>query len=156
MHLKSIRYNLGLLSRKFGVSPGILKQIKFFDAFKNQHRIMGEARVIFDVGAYDGRTVKEYRKYYPQSRIYSFEPFPRSFQKLKDYKATTRDNHLEIIQIALTDKDGPVTLFSNKLAVTNSVLPLSKGAVKFNPQMQSREEITVPGKTLDTFCQDFI
>lgn len=151
---KNIRYRFGVLLRRFGISPGIIKQIKFFDAFKSQYRLLPNAEIIFDVGAYDGRTVECYRRYYSKSKIYSFEPFSKSFEKLNEYKKRTEDEQLEVYPYAITDKDGPVSFFSNKLAATNSVLPFGEEANTYNSQMKLREEITVSGMTLDTFCNE--
>jgi trans-aconitate methyltransferase len=37
---------------------------------------------IFDVGAHIGQTANEFRRRFPKARIFSFEPFPNSFQTL--------------------------------------------------------------------------
>ena len=38
--------------------------------------------IIFDVGAYIGNSAKKYSEWFPQSLIYSFEPFEPNFNEL--------------------------------------------------------------------------
>jgi hypothetical protein len=41
-----------------------------------------EIKTIFDVGAHHEETAIEYSNYFPESKIFSFEPFKDSFEKL--------------------------------------------------------------------------
>ena len=57
----------------------------FWDAFKMQKYLtnkINEDVVILDIGAFNGNTALKYKKLFPLSRIYSFEPFPESFSEL--------------------------------------------------------------------------
>ena len=40
--------------------------------------------VIFDIGAYIGDTIKQFRSSFPESYIHAFEPFDESFSILKN------------------------------------------------------------------------
>jgi FkbM family methyltransferase len=76
---------------------------------------------IFDVGAHHGQTAKEFRKYFPTSRIYSFEPFPESFEILMHN--TSVDRGIRVFNYGLTDKAGVFPFHSNLSSATNSLLP---------------------------------
>ena len=48
--------------------------------------------IIFDVGASVGQSTENYRRIFPNSLIYAFEPFPEAYKflsalKIKNYKA---------------------------------------------------------------------
>lgn len=60
-----------------------------FDAVRDL-RSWSPKDVIFDVGANDGRSVRELLRYFPNSSIYAFEPVSTTFKKLSESTA-----HLE-------------------------------------------------------------
>ena len=53
------------------------------NSFQVQAALIPHARVIFDAGAHIGKTAQTYRSLFPLADIYSFEPFPNSFNALK-------------------------------------------------------------------------
>ena len=40
--------------------------------------------VVFDIGANKGQSIKLFQKWFPKSKIYSFEPNPKLFSQLKN------------------------------------------------------------------------
>jgi FkbM family methyltransferase len=48
----------------------------------DQQRLIPDAKTIFDVGANIGQTAKTYRRLFPSAEIWSFEPFPASYESL--------------------------------------------------------------------------
>jgi FkbM family methyltransferase len=80
-----------------------------------------DARVIFDVGANIGKSVAQYARLFPQSRIFAFEPFPEAFRVLSDEFA---GNHrIRPVNKAVSDSHGPFRFHLNEYADTNSLLP---------------------------------
>ena len=61
--------------------------------------------MIFDVGAYLGQTVAEYRRLFPEGKIYAFEPFPEHFLFLK--RSFSEDNNVKVLEQALSDYPYP-------------------------------------------------
>ena len=95
------------------------------DAFAMQNFLIGESDsklIIFDVGAYIGVVSKHYNHLFPESEIYSFEPFNQSFLKLK--KNVSSFKNIIVINKALGDYIGSTKFNSNLSAQTNSTLCL--------------------------------
>ena len=108
--------------------------------------------VLFDVGANTGQTCTELRRIFPTGRIHAFEPFPKAFQELQENVGSNPDSKL--YQIALSDIQSSTTLFVNPASVTNSLLPNSESAERFQPPTTITKtplEITVNVDTLDHF-----
>jgi FkbM family methyltransferase len=116
--------------------------------------------VVFDVGAHVGESVLFLRRLFPTSVIYSFEPSIDSFSTLQGL----RDERTHCYNVALTDIDGSIEFFSNKISHTNSVFRVnseSRDSLFFEEHRRSgtpvREgefnmPLRVPSMRLSTFC----
>ncbi len=91
--------------------------------FKEMQRLCADTAkpVIFDVGAYQGQSAQEFRKFFPSARIFSFEPFPESFAALR--LNTTADPSIRVFNHGFTDHAGTFALTANSCSATNSLLP---------------------------------
>src|SRR5438045_6368894 len=56
--------------------------------------------VIFDVGAHTGETSTEYRRRFPDAKIYAFEPSPEPFLVLK--RSFSKDSNITPCELALS------------------------------------------------------
>ena len=122
------------------------------EPFEMQKRLLGGADdlVIFDVGAYIGEVAARYKKVFPQSTIYCFEPFPDSFHKLN---RLCRDASIKAHQIAFSDKEGKTTFHINVDSSCNSLLPPTESDFKCYLAKSIKDgEIQVETNTLDNFC----
>lgn len=140
------------ISRRYlGYDPG-LRKIKIDDDFLDQKNLLVKinVEVIFDVGANVGQTTQKYRKLFPRSKIYSFEPFSNVFNT---YSINTEgDKMIHKNQIALSDNIGESSFFTHKCHYTNSLLPISdKYKSENNYKLESK--IKVKTDTLDNFCE---
>ena len=120
--------------------------------FEVQKRLFGDASnlTIFDVGAYVGEITSIYKKTFPSSTIYSFEPFPESFQKLSQLCC---DKSVNAYNIAISDKDGKSVLRINTDLSCNSFFPRPEDGFKYYPENSKNiREIDVETTTLDNFC----
>jgi len=104
---------------------------------------------IFDVGAHHGQTAKEFRKYFPTSRIYSFEPFPESFETLR--QKTSADRGIQVYNYGLTDQVGTFSFNSNLSSATNSLLPADEMGSKTWGEglLETQEIVQAQFKTVD-------
>lgn len=123
-------------------------------AFKVQKKLITSPRpIIFDVGAHIGQTAKTYRHFFPKASVYSFEPFPQSFQKFS--QKHHRDRHIFGQNLAVSEQSGQVTFHANHDSATNSVLAIApEGQVCWGKRLQSKEQLTVPAVSLDDFCRE--
>lgn len=75
---------------------------------------------IFDVGAHIGQTANEFRRRFPKARIFSFEPFPNSFQTLSaNFELDTKT---KVFNYGFAEKLGKFPFHDNSSSVTNSLL----------------------------------
>lgn len=102
---------------------------------------------IFDVGANVGQTIERFRLHYRDAHIHSFEPSPKTFQKLRSAVGSRRG--VSTWNFAVGSSPGRAVLQENKESVMTSLLDLGEqgwGAV------ENRTEVEV--KTLDDFCRE--
>ena len=128
------------------------KVSKIENAFKAQKCLLGNTfnMVIFDVGAYIGEITSTYKKTFPSSTIYCFEPFPESFKKLMRISS---DKSIKPYQIAVSDTVGKTQLHVNVDLSCNSFFPIAKHSVRYyQKSAENIEVIEVNTTTIDHFC----
>ena len=117
----------------------------------------GQVQVIFDVGANRGQTITRFRREFPESTIYAFEPGPATFVELQD--RTKKDSKVKLFNMAMGDYDGNAMLHENMNDVTNSLLANSGKIAQFAPMEMCapKSKCTIPIMRLDSFCiKEFI
>jgi FkbM family methyltransferase len=82
---------------------------------------------IFDVGANIGSMTLAYRKRFPDSRLYSFEPVNETFHKLKE--ATKHDSKIHCYNMALAARSGSATINIGSKSGQNSLVVRQQGEV---------------------------
>jgi len=127
---------------------------------QNTVKTMDRDAVIFDIGGHIGESIVYFRGLFPGALIYSFEPDPDSFVKLKAFA----DEKTFCYNIALSDTTGPVDFFRNRIGHTNSLLPVnmsSKDSIYFQKARNAQEawepdrfnqKTVVNAMRLDEFC----
>ncbi len=93
---------------RFGISP-------FVDMARLNAAWERPLDVVFDVGANVGQFAAEAREALPAAKIFSFEPHPRSFEKLADSRA---DGRMFRHCLALSDVVGEVVFYEYLKAVS--------------------------------------
>lgn len=106
--------------------------------------------VIFDVGAHHGSVSLLYRRLFPTSTVYAFEPFPSSFQQLK--ANVESDPSIRVFNFGLSNRHGIQSLHSNTSSATNSLLATDElGSHTWGPLLLETQEIVeAEFKTVDT------
>lgn len=132
------------------------KHTMFDNAFSMQQYLtkdLGESLTIFDIGAYDGGTALHYKKLFPGSTIYSFEPFLDSFSKLE--KNTSQFKDIIATNKGVSNKDGKANFNSNIYPLTNSLLDSheSGNAIWGEGLLTTQKSIEVDITTIDSFVE---
>lgn len=124
-----------------------------------QRKLVGEARVVFDVGAGVGKTVVRYLKQFGLATVYAFEPVPEHFNELKQAVRRHKDRHrVKLFRAAVLDTVGTVTLNLNVAGGTHSILECTEvwqrgfQTAKGLRQSEPAGTIEVPTVTIDHFC----
>ena len=128
---------------RFGISP-------FVDMARLNTTWGRSLDVVFDVGANVGQFAQEARQEQPAATIYSFEPHPRSFEKLAQAAA---GNRIVPQCLALSDQIGEVRFYEygseGPGSHINSLVPDARFPARFGYEGHA---ITVQSTTLDHFC----
>lgn len=144
-----IRLSVNNLRRVAYELRRVLTKHEFYD----QRMLLSDRQglTIFDVGGHVGETVARYKRMFPKATIYSFEPFPESFEKLR--ARFQRDRSIKPIRAAVSDKVGTTELYVNQLSETNSLFPYPVCGRRYYPKKaETVTNIQVPATTIDDFC----
>ena len=101
--------------------------------------------LIFDVGANEGQTVKGLRKWFPESRIFSFEPQQGPFEALSSSVAD--DPGVRVVQLGLSDSSGELEFAVGRNSVTGRVL------VGNATSRKGESSFRIPVMRGDDFCR---
>jgi FkbM family methyltransferase len=90
---------------------------------------------------------------FPEATIYSFEPFPESFQKLR--RRFEGNSLVKPIQFAVANKVGKKKFYVNQNSATSSLLPTTDSAEYWvDPNaIKNITTVDVAVTTIDDFCK---
>jgi len=128
---------------------------RYINAFEVQQELIKNTKpVIFDVGAHLGKVTEVYRNLFPTAVIHSFEPFPMSFQQLKENHS--KDSNVKVHNLGISDKIGVSILNVNTLSGANSLLPTDSVGSSYwgEGMLETKEQVEVNITTIDTFCRE--
>jgi FkbM family methyltransferase len=117
-------------------------KIDSWNSDEDQARLIADAQVVFDVGANVGQSAKTYRRLYPQAEIWSFEPFPVTYEQLRRSLA---DERFHPKDLALSDRISKAELNIGAVSITNSLL---------RRQTDTGKAIEIQTDTIDHFCSE--
>jgi len=134
---------------------GYIQKLKSFDCNKNewimqQELLRGNVNVVFDVGANRGNSTLEYSKFFPNSMIHSFEPFPDSYELFINLHKGNLNVNLN--KYALSNDIGKSILNINKSIDTNSFLESIEIGANSDKGCVSVGRMLVETNTLDNYC----
>jgi FkbM family methyltransferase len=109
-----------------------------------------EVKIVFDVGAHEGKITQRMNDAFEGASIYAFEPFPGSYKKLLEKEHLS--NRIKSFQSALSSCKGSSTLFVNSFSETNSLLPSNHLNSAIDQLTSNINEISIETLTLDDFC----
>lgn len=103
-----------------------------------------EPKVILDLGSHVGTSVLYFRRRFPRTRIVAVEPDPINFRRLERNVGDLTG--VELLQVAVSDWDGPVTFYSSGSTDSwSSSLRQTRGW---------QRSMTVQGRRLDTLLSE--
>lgn len=124
------------------------------DVFSIQRHLSGDRDevVILDGGANIGQTARRYRETFPMAQIFSFEPFPASYDAL--VKTVRNDPLSHPFQVALGCEEGSQDLHVGPLGTNNSLLPRTRSGRRYYRHEAVLEDVVpVPVTAIDCFCR---
>ena len=109
--------------------------------------------IIFDIGAHNGQSTKNYRNLFKNAMIYAFEPSSESYKVLSSLKI----NKFKAFNIGFSNKQSKEKLLVNsEKTTTNSLLPFSSSAKKVwgLDSLSNTEIIFCSFNTIDNFLNE--
>ncbi|MDD5329771.1 MAG: FkbM family methyltransferase [Sulfuricella sp.] len=107
---------------------------------------------VIDVGANVGQFAVASAKFFPKSRIYSFEPNPPCARQLK--KNVAGLGNVTTYELALGEEEGEVEFHVNSHSHSSSILPLAPSHLQAFPDAREHSRIRVEVSTLDRIFGD--
>ena len=120
-----IKRKISILIKKLGYDlKGIKKKVSHndFDAIINFLLKDKKKHIYFDIGAYEGQSIKRFKKINPQSNIHSFEPTPALYRKL--VKNFNQDKSIKINNLGVADIKSKLDFHTYKYHTVNSFVPV--------------------------------
>jgi FkbM family methyltransferase len=143
----AINRTLGLFGYRIGRSNE--------DPFEVQRQLIRrQSPMIFDIGANVGLVTQHYRSLFPTAIIHSFEPFTESYLSLEH--RCSDDPNIFPHQHAICENVSKRTLYSNRSAATNSLLPTDSRSDALWGQgvLDTESLVQVESTTIDSFCAE--
>ena len=152
--IHNLKYRFQIVLHYFGWHVSRYRPLKYSeDTFEIQKQLLNKSPdVIFDVGAWVGKTSEKYLDSFPEAIVHAFEPFPQSFEKLED-RFKSKDRVVRSSS-AVSANDGQAVLHSNNIETTNSLLASKSTNSEDDFFRDTLTEIHVETITLDTYCEE--
>lgn len=141
------------LFERFGLVINLKRNLGYLDSFKILNSLnKNKNPVIFDIGACDGSSIQDFKLSFPNSHIYSFEPFSASFKNAENIASCY--SNVNVYQLALSNTNGQKDFFVNKSKATNSLFKPKITSSFIDDHAVLEECIEVPTITLDSFVKE--
>jgi FkbM family methyltransferase len=107
--------------------------------------------VIFDVGAFDRRSIEMCEKVFQKIKVYAFEPTSDMFNHLMNLYKNRQD--ITLFNFALSSNAGEAPFFINYSSLTNSLFKSgNNGYTKSELSYENTGRINVKTTTIDEIC----
>jgi FkbM family methyltransferase len=104
----------------------------------------------FDVGAHRGETINEYKYYFPNANLYSFEPFIESFNDLE--KVSKLYSKSQVFNIGLSNFNG-MGNFYNHIQKDDRYFSVINSTSKMLPNSMKKFGYKDPDKIVEVECK---
>jgi FkbM family methyltransferase len=128
--------------------------VSYIDPYIEQLRLLKNhpVKVVFEVGAADGRDCLKYAELFPDAQIIAFEPVPSSFAKLQDQVKSLGDR-ISINNVALCDAPGTAEFNIAEWDDASSLLKSNQTGSTFDVYNTTRHTIQVSTESIDNYVQ---
>ena len=155
--MKKIKNNISKLIKNFGyeIHRTSEKSNSLKEPFYHFRDLINHTQpVIFDVGAFVGDTVEQFKSSFPESWIHAFEPFNESYAILNNrFKNTDRTFSNNFAMGDSLEKDAVMHVTQN--IGSSSLLQPTKNANEFwkGSPLSVEKKVKIKITTIDKYCQ---
>lgn len=115
--------------------------------------------VIFELGAHTGGDTRRFLRSFRKGQVFAFEPDPRA---ISTWKKTTRSNRAKLVEVAIGAEDGEISFHQSdgqrdryKTGWDRSgSIRAPKAHLEDDPDITFENSITVPMRSLDSWCSE--
>jgi len=113
-------------------------------------------RTVIDVGANTGQFARKISGFFPNAKLYCFEPLPEPFDALSVW-AKTQQGRVVPFNLAIGDKEGEVEMFLHEdHTPSSSLLATTKLNEQYYPFTKGQKRISVKKTTLDAALDEVL
>lgn len=129
-----------------------ISKIQASESLAVKQSLLGDARIILDVGANIGGMTSDYLELFPHAQIHAFEPFREPAARLRERFAGI--SRVQVHELAIAAASGTRLFHTNFTETTNSLLPVEADAVNTwgGRLAATGAGVTVKTLTIDEFC----
>lgn len=111
-------------------------------------------QTIVDVGANTGQFARHISQFFPQAKLFCFEPLAEPFAALQSW-ATTQSGRVRAFNVALGAEDGEAQMFRHtEHSASSSLLATTEICNQLYPQTRAQDTVPVKLTTLDAALGD--
>lgn len=111
---------------------------------------------VIDVGANAGQFARQISEFFPNARLYRFEPLENPFQKLAAW-AKEQNNRVRCFQTALGDRSGEAEMHLHEQhSPSSSLLAATDTCHRLYPQTQAESMTRIQVATLDAALEEVL
>lgn len=153
--IKKILWSIGLEIKK------INKEVTFTSFDEIYKKKLGNALVIFDIGANQGQSIERFKSLFPFAKIHAFEPIKFEFNKLKEKYSNDTNvilNNYAVAEVSgerefnITAKTGNSSF--NKIKSNTKWLKVRSKQFKTSEEEYVKKIEKVKIITLDEYCKE--
>lgn len=127
---------------------GAAAQVAHADPFTSAPELRHPApRTVLDIGGNYGQFASEVFRAFPGATVYSFEPLPDCFERLREMSA--QHPSLRPLQLALSDRDGEAEFHVSRFRDSSSIQEMLPAHLEAWPFTETEARITVRVARLD-------
>jgi FkbM family methyltransferase len=146
---KLIRIGVNSITNPYGIE---LREMKPYE--KNRYKWLSQMGIqsVFDIGANSGQFVAEFGKYFPNAKIYSFEPLSDIYEALCENTKTL--GNVRAFNVALGDCNGTSVIKRNQFSPSSSLLEMSSIHKNAFPITSETYDEVIEVRRLDDFLEE--
>lgn len=146
--MHNLKKILNRIFNALGFEVNLLSKTNAVNHLRHKWLVDLQPDAIFDVGANQGQFATKIRKYFPSTKLYSFEPIEGCFATLNQNFAA--DKNFSSFNFAIGDADTETTFNLNESTASSSLLKMNPAHYENYPGTKNYQEQKVSIRKLDT------
>lgn len=133
----------------------LIKEKNYFNAEENLYKSLkfNNIGAVIDVGAHQGKFIKNIFKFFKFIKVISFEPIKKEFKNLSE--TSNKYKNWKIYNYALGANNEKKEINISNYTEASSLLNIENKLLQFRPELKTQAKETIECKKLDNFIDEF-